>query len=118
MHQEGTQWMDAMRIALCSMKASYIQQRRWTVPTSFVFGRCFSFPGSVDLRTADVHLTSDALMNYCIELSETLQVNQVRQAWAEPPEGGHSLVAGQWVMIHKPQPLALEAKYEGPIKFY
>ena len=116
MQQEGTQWMDAMRIALCSMKASYIQQRRWTVPTSFVFGRCFSFPGSVDLRTADIHLTSDALMNYCIKLSETLQVtsNQVNEAWAEPPEGGHSLVPGKWVMIHKPQRLAWEAKYEKP----
>ena len=55
-------------------------------------------------------------MNYCIQLSETLQVtsNQVKEAWAEPPEGGYSLVPGQWVMIHKPQRLALEAKYEGP----
>ena len=30
------------------------------------------------------------------------------------PEGGHLLVPGQWIMIHKPQRLALEAKYERP----
>ena len=56
------------------------------------------------------------LMNYCIQFSETLQEtsNQVIEAWAEPPEGGHSLVPDQWIMIHKPQRLALEAKYEGP----
>ena len=115
MHQEGTPWVDAMPIALCSMRATFNKDVGLS-PYEVVFGRCFSFPGSVDLRTADVHLTSDTLMNYCIQLSEALQVtsNQVKEAWAEPPEGGHSLVPGQWVMIHKPQRLALEAKYEGP----
>ena len=115
MHQEGTPWVDALPIALSSMRATHNKDVGLS-PYEVVFGRFFSFPGSIDLRKADVHLTSDALMNYCIRLSETLQLtsNQVKEAWVEPPEGGHSLVPGQWVMIHKPQRIPLEAKYEGP----
>ena len=115
MHQEGTPWVDALPIALSSMRATHNKDVGLS-PYEVVFGRFFSFPGSIDLRKADVHLTSDALMNYCIKLSETLQLtsNQVKEAWVEPPEGGHSLVPGQWVMIHKPQRIPLEAKYEGP----
>ena len=109
MHQEGTPWVDVMPIALCSRRVTC--NKDIGLSNKVVFGRCFSFPGSVD-----VHLIADALMNYCIQLTKTLQVtsNQVKEAWGEPPEGGHSLVPGQWVMIHKPQWLALEAKYERP----
>lgn len=75
-----------------------------------------SLPGTIDLRKADVHLVSDALLNYCIELTEAVKSAEkaVRAAWTESPEGGHALVPGQFVLVHKPQRLALQPKWEGP----
>jgi len=69
MHQEGTPWVDALPIALSSMRATHNKDVGLS-PYEVVFGRFFSFPGSIDLCKADVHLTSDALMNYCIRGSQ------------------------------------------------
>ncbi|XP_076118486.1 retrovirus-related Pol polyprotein from transposon 412 [Alosa pseudoharengus] len=114
-HQEGIPWVDALPTVLCSMRATSNRDTGLS-PFEIVTGRPFSAPGTIDLRKADIHLTSDAMLNYCVQLTEAVQTaaNQVKEAWGDPPEGGHSLVPGQWVMIHKPQRLALEAKYDGP----
>ncbi|KAL2103890.1 hypothetical protein ACEWY4_000758 [Coilia grayii] len=114
-HQEGVAWPDALPMILCSMRATSNKETGLS-PYEVITGRPMSLPGTIDLRKADVHLVSDALLNYCIQLSEAVNTaeQRVREAWSESPEGGHSLVPGQWIMIHKPQRLTLEAKWEGP----
>lgn len=68
----------------------------------------------VSLHTADVHLTSDALLKYCSQLTDSRL--KFIGAWASTGPGGHSLVLGQWVLVSKPQHLQtpLEPKFEGP----
>lgn len=114
-HQEGFLWVDALPIVLCSMRVTHNKEVGLS-PYEIVFGRFCSLPGTIDWRKADVHLVSDALLEYCAQLTDAVQTaaKQVKAAWQEPPDGGHSLVPGQWVMVHKPQRLALEEKYEGP----
>ncbi len=57
--------------------------------------------GQVDLRNADVHIASDALIAYCENLTKAVQSakERVESCWQTPPEGGHTIVPGQWVMI-------------------
>ncbi|KAI4881996.1 hypothetical protein NFI96_028261, partial [Prochilodus magdalenae] len=40
-------------------------------PYEIITGRPMSLPGTIDLRQADVHLTSDALLKYCEELTDS-----------------------------------------------
>ena len=60
-----------------------------------------SLPGAIDLRQADVHLASDALLKYCKELTDAVSSawQRVKDVWTEPPKGGHTTVPGQCVMI-------------------
>ena len=64
----------------------------------------------------DILLTSDALITYCEKLSEAVATahRQVQDAWSPVPEGGHSLVPGQFVMIQKHHREPLDPKWEGP----
>lgn len=103
-HQEGIAWPDALPTVLCSIRATHNKETGLS-PFEIITGRPMSLPGTIDLRKADVHLTSDSLVQYCERLSLAVQgaEKQVREAWEPPPEGGHSLIPGQWVMIHKPQ---------------
>ncbi len=57
--------------------------------------------GQVDLRNADVHIASDALIAYCENLTKAVQSakERVESCWQTPPEGGQTIVPGQWVMI-------------------
>ena len=117
MHQQGTPWPDALPAVLCSLRATHNKETGLS-PFEVITGRPMSLPGTIDLRKADVHLTSDALISYCTQLTEAVKTaaQQVSDAWVEPPEGGHSIVPGQWVMVHKPQRVTLESKWDGPFQ--
>lgn len=116
-HQEGISWTEALPSVLCSIRATH-NKGTGLSPFEIITGRPMSLPGTIDLRKADVHLTSDTLVQYCENLSLAVQSaeKQVRDAWEPPPEGGHSIIPGQWVMIHKPQRLPLESRWEGPFQ--
>ncbi len=72
--------------------------------------------GQVDLRNADVHIVSDALIAYCENLTKAVQSakERVESCWQTPPEGGHTIVPGQWVMIKAFKNKPLEPKWYGP----
>ncbi len=72
--------------------------------------------GQVDLRNADVHIVSDALITYCENLTKAVQSakERVESCWQTPPEGGHTIVPGQWVMIKAFKNKPLEPKWYGP----
>ncbi len=72
--------------------------------------------GQVDLRNADVHIVSDALIAYCENLTKAVQSakERVESCWQTPPEGGHTIVPGQWVMIKAFRNKPLEPKWYGP----
>ncbi len=72
--------------------------------------------GQVDLRNADVHIASDALIAYCENLTKAVQSakERVDSCWQTPPEGGHTIVPGQWVMIKAFRNKPLEPKWYGP----
>ncbi len=72
--------------------------------------------GQVDLRNADVHIASDALIAYCENLTKAVQSakERVESCWQTPPEGGHTIVPGQWVMIKAFRNKPLEPKWYGP----
>ncbi len=72
--------------------------------------------GKVDLRNADVHIVSDALIAYCENLTKAVQSakERVESCWQTPPEGGHTIVPGQWVMIKAFKNKPLEPKWYGP----
>ncbi len=72
--------------------------------------------GQVDLRNADVHIVSDALIAYCENLTKAVQSakERVESCWQTPPEGGHTIVPGQWVMIKTFRNKPLEPKWYGP----
>ncbi len=72
--------------------------------------------GQVDLRNADVHIVSDALIAYCENLTKAVQSakERVESCWQTPPEGGHIIVPGQWVMIKAFKNKPLEPKWYGP----
>ena len=114
-HQEGLPWPDALPIVLCSMRATHNKETGLS-PFEVICGRPMSLPGTIDLRKADVHLTSDALITYCEELSKAVATahKQVQDAWGPVPDGGHMLVPGQFVMVKKHHRGTLDAKWEGP----
>ncbi len=72
--------------------------------------------GQVDLRNADVHIVSDALIAYCENLTKAVQSakERVESCWQTPPEGGHTIVPGQWVMIKAFRNKPLEPKWYRP----
>ncbi len=72
--------------------------------------------GQVDLRNADVHIASDALIAYCENLTKAVQSakERVESCWQTPPEGGHTIIPGQWVMIKAFKNKPLEPKWYGP----
>ncbi len=72
--------------------------------------------GQVDLRNADVHIVSDALIAYCENLTKAVQSakERVESCWQTPPEGGHTIIPGQWVMIKAFRNKPLEPKWYGP----
>ncbi|KAL0149725.1 hypothetical protein M9458_055008, partial [Cirrhinus mrigala] len=53
-------------------------------------------PGVIDLRNADVHIASDALITYCENLTKAVQSSRerVESCWQNPPEGGHTIIPG------------------------
>ncbi len=69
-----------------------------------------------NLRNADVHIVSDALIAYCENLTKAVQSakERVESCWQTPPEGGHTIVPGQWVMIKAFKNKPLEPKWYGP----
>ncbi len=72
--------------------------------------------GQVGLRNADVYIVSDALIAYCENLTKAVQSakERVESCWQTPPEGGHTIVPGQWVMIKAFKNKPLEPKWYGP----
>ncbi len=72
--------------------------------------------GQVDLRNADVHIVSDALIAYCENLTKAVQSakERVESCWQTPPEGGHTIIPGQWVMIKAFKNKPLEPKWYRP----
>ncbi len=72
--------------------------------------------GQVDLRNADVHIVSDALIAYCESLTKAVHSakERVESCWQTPPEGGHTIIPGQWVMIKAFKNKPLEPKWYGP----
>ncbi len=72
--------------------------------------------GQVDLRNADVHIVSDALIAYCENLTKAVQsakrelsrVGRLHQKVDTP------IVPGQWVMIKAFKNKPLEPKWYGP----
>ena len=59
MHQQGTPWPDALPAVLCSIQATHNKETGLS-PFEVITGRPMSLPGTIDLRNADIHLTSDA----------------------------------------------------------
>ncbi len=74
-------------------------------------------PGVIDLRNADVHIASDALISYCGKPHKGRVQSareRVESCWQTPPEGGHTIIPGQWVMIKSFRNKPLEPKWHGP----
>ncbi len=115
MHQEGVPWVEALPAVLCSMKAS-LNRSVGLSPHEIITGRPMQMPGVIDLRNADVHIASDALIAYCENLTKAVQSakERVESCWQTPPEGGHTIIPGQWVMIKSFRNKPLEPKWYGP----
>ncbi len=115
MHQEGVPWVEALPAVLCSMRASPNRSVGLS-PHEIITGRPMQMPGVIDLRNADVHIASDALIAYCENLTKAVQSakERVESCWQTPPEGGHTIIPGQWVMIKAFKNKPLEPKWYGP----
>ncbi len=115
MHQEGVPWVEALPAVLCSMRASPNRSVGLS-PHEIITGRPMQMPGVIDLRNADVHIASDALISYCENLTKAVQSarERVESCWQTPPEGGHTIIPGQWVMIKSFRNKPLEPKWHGP----
>ncbi len=72
MHQEGVPWVEALPAVLCSMRASPNRSVGLS-PHEIITGRPMQMPGVIDLRNADVHIASDALIAYCENLTKAVQ---------------------------------------------
>ncbi len=115
MHQEGVPWVEALPAVLCSMRASPNRSVGLS-PHEIITGRPMQMPGVIDLRNADVHIVSDALIAYCENLTKAVQSakERVESCWQTPPEGGHTIVPGQLVKIKDFKNKQLEPKWNGP----
>ncbi len=115
MHQEEVPWVEALPAVLCSMRASPNRSVGLS-PHEIITGRPMQMPGVIDLRNADVHIASDALIAYCENLTKAVQSakERVESCWQTPPEGGHTIIPGQWVMIKAFRNKPLEPKWYGP----
>ncbi len=115
MHQEGVPWVEALPAVLCSMRASPNRSVGLS-PHEIITGRPMQMPGVIDLRNADVHIASDALIAYCENLTKAVQSakERVESCWQTPPEGGHRIIPGQRVMIKSFRNKPLEPKWYGP----
>ncbi len=71
MHQEGVPWVEALPAVLCSMRASPNRSVGLS-PHEIITGRPMQMPGVIDLRNADVHIASDALIAYCENLTKAV----------------------------------------------
>ncbi len=82
MHQEGVPWVEALPAVLCSMRASPNRSVGLS-PHEIITGRPMQMPGVIDLRNADVHIASDALITVAIfGLNKyTVWVIVVQQRW-------------------------------------
>ncbi len=78
MHQEGVPWVEALPAVLCSMRASPNRSVGLS-PHEIITGRPMQMPGVIDLRNADVHIASDALIAYCENLTVKTQIKKARQ---------------------------------------
>ncbi|XP_067892285.1 uncharacterized protein ervk-19 isoform X1 [Heterodontus francisci] len=116
-HQEGLKWPQALPIVLCSIRATP-NRTTGLSPSEAITGRPMSLPGTIDLRKADCHLMSDALLEYCKNLTNAISSasSQVSAAWGDPPEGGHDIIPGIWVYVKKIHNEPLGAKWEGPFQ--
>ncbi|KAI4893347.1 hypothetical protein NFI96_024153, partial [Prochilodus magdalenae] len=65
-------------------------------PYEIITGRPMSLPGTIDLRQADVHITSDALLKYCEELTDSMQ-----QYYARDGKHGPMLLIAKWMCRRK-----------------
>ncbi len=115
MYQEGVPWVEALPAILCSMRASPNRSVGLS-PHEIITGRPMQMPGVIDLRNADVHIASDALIAYCENLTKAVQSakERIESCWQTPPEGGHTIIPGQWVMIKAFRNKPLEPKWYGP----
>lgn len=57
-------------------------------------------------------------MAYCENLTKAVQSarNRVAACWHPPPEGGHPIILGQWVMILSFKSKPLETKWQEPYR--
>ncbi|KAL7872470.1 hypothetical protein SRHO_G00074530 [Serrasalmus rhombeus] len=113
LHSQGVKWTAALPAVLCSIRATS-NKTVGLSPYEVVTGRPMLVPGVIDLRKADVHLLSDALLNYCQTLAVQAAQSQVNSAWSKPAEGGHTIIPGQWVMVRKHDRQSLEPRWDGP----
>lgn len=115
MHQEGLPWVEALAAVLCSIRPSPNRSIGLS-PYEIITGRPMSMPGAIELRNANVHIASDALIAYCEQLAQAVQKagDRVAACWQHPPEGGHAIIPGQWVMIRSFKSKPLEPKWQGP----
>ncbi|KAG9281519.1 hypothetical protein AMEX_G33 [Astyanax mexicanus] len=115
LHNQGVKWTASLPAVLCSIRATS-NKTVGLSPYEVVTGRPMLVPGLIDLRKADVHLLSDALLNYCQTLTQAVQAaqNQVSNAWGRPSEGGHTIIPGQWVMVRRHDKQSLEPRWDGP----
>ena len=114
-HAEGIPWPDALPWVLASLRGS-VNKDIGLSPFEIIFGRPMNLPGAIDLRTADVHLTSDTVLQYCENLTKAVSAahSQVKEAWGEEVPGGHSMVPGMYVMVKKFVRRSLDPHWEGP----
>ncbi len=112
MHQEGVPWVEALPAVLRASPNRSVGLS----PHEIITGRPMQMPGVIDLRNADVHIASDALIAYCENLTKAVQSakERVESCWQTPPEGGHTIIPGQWVMIKAFKNKPLEPKWYGP----
>lgn len=73
-------------------------------------------PTTIDLRPADVHLTSDVLVKYCEKLL-SLCISMSRRHGPYLQRGGHAIVPAQWVMIKNYTAGPLEGEMEKALSF-
>lgn len=63
-HQSGVSWVDALPAVLCSIRSTPTRSVSLG-PSVIIMGKLMSLLGTINLRQADVHLTSDVLLKYC-----------------------------------------------------
>ncbi|XP_058637686.1 uncharacterized protein LOC131543897 [Onychostoma macrolepis] len=115
---EAWTWLD--KGATVDSSGCWTKGGKWGLPDCIDSDQGTHFtgqmPGVIDLRNADVHIASDALIAYCENLTKAVQSarERVESCWQTPLEGGHTIIPGQWVMIKSFRNKPLEPKWYGP----